>query len=350
MKATAAAGAARLPLKLVERMRGLAEGGPVAGLGLGGAALAGLYEPTSESEALATLLAAWKCGVRYFDTAPFYGYGLSEMRIGAFLRERPRDEFVLSTKVGRLLEADAGVQPMDDGWARPLPFRPHFDYSHAGILRSVDDSLLRLGLDRIDLLFVHDIGRRTHGDAHERHWQALTRGGGFRALEELRRDGRIAGFGLGVNEAEVVHAALQEAQLDCTLLAGRYTLLEHDALPLLDACARHGSAVVIGGPFNSGLLAGNGKYDYADAPEAVRQRAAQLRAACAAFDVPVQAAALQFPLAHPACISALTGARTPRELLQNVAWARQPLPASLWAGLRERGLLPEAAPCPAGVP
>ncbi|NRF71689.1 aldo/keto reductase [Aquincola sp. S2] len=314
--------------------------------GLGCAPLAGLYEPASEAEARAVLQAAWDAGLRSFDTAPYYGYTASEHRVGRFLREQPREDFVLSTKVGRLMRPDAGVPALDNGWAEPLPFRPQFDYGYDAVMRSFEDSLQRLGLARIDILLVHDIGRLTHGDAHARHWQALTRGGGFRALETLRREGRIAAFGLGVNEAAVVHDSLQEAQLDCVLLAGRYTLLEQGALSLLDECARRGTALIVGGPFNSGLLAGNGKFDYAEAPPALLARADALRRTCAEFDVPLQTAALQFPLAHPAVASCVAGMRDARQVAQNTAWFEQPIPAALWTALRARGLLAEAAPCP----
>jgi D-threo-aldose 1-dehydrogenase len=318
--------------------------------GLGCGALAGLYKPTSEPDARAALQAAWDAGMRYFDTAPFYGHTLSEHRVGAFLREQPRDAFVISTKVGRLLRPDATVRPLDNGWAHPLPFRPHWDYSFDGVMRSFEDSLQRLGLERIDILFIHDIGRYTHGEAHATHWHALTRGGGFRALETLRRDGRIQAFGLGVNEAEVVHDSMQETHLDCTLLAGRYTLLEQRSLALLHECARRGNAIVIGGPFNSGLLAGNGKFDYADAPPDVIARTEALRSACADFDVPLQAAALQFPLAHAACASCVAGVRSPVQLAQNVAWFEQAIPHELWLALRTRGLLAHEAPCPGDIP
>jgi D-threo-aldose 1-dehydrogenase len=213
-------------------------------------------------------------------------------------------------------------------------------------MRSFEHSLQRLGLARVDLLFVHDIGRYTHGDRHEQHWHALTRGGGFRALEELRRDGRIVGFGLGVNEAEVIAQSMQEVRLDCSLLAGRYTLLEQRSLPLLDECARQGHAIVIGGPFNSGLLAGNGKFDYADAPRQMLDRAEALRQACAEYDVPLQAAALQFPLAHPACVSCIAGMRSPAQLEQNLAWFEQEIPAQLWSALRHAGLIDANAPVP----
>jgi D-threo-aldose 1-dehydrogenase len=223
-----------------------------------------------------------------------------------------------------------------------------FDYRHDAILRSVEDSLQRLGLARIDLLFVHDIGRVTHGERHAHHWDALTRGGGFRALETLRAEGRVGGFGLGVNESEVIRDAMGEARLDCTLLAGRHTLLEQRSLALMDDCARAGHAIVVGGPFNSGLLAGQAKFDYAQAPDALLARAQALREACAAFDVPLEAAALQFPLGHPAVVSVLSGMRSAEQVRQNVAWFGHPVPAALWDHLRERGLLDEAAPCPSG--
>jgi D-threo-aldose 1-dehydrogenase len=315
-------------------------------LGLGGAALAGMYAPVDARDAADALAAAWDAGLRYVDTAPYYGYTLGEHRAGAFLREQPRGEFVIGTKVGRLMRPDASVVAGADGWARPLPFRPVFDYRRDAILRSVEDSLQRLGLDRVDMLLVHDIGRATHGAAHEAHWDALTRGGGFRALEELRRDGVVAAIGLGVNEWEVMQDAMRECDLDCSLLAGRYTLLEQRSLPFLDECARRGHAIVVGGAFNSGLLAGQAKFDYADAPPELLRRAAALRAACAEFDVPLEAAALQFPLGHPAVVSVLSGMRSPAQVRQNVGWFEQPVPAGLWTALRERGLLQAAAPCP----
>ena len=315
-------------------------------LGVGGAPLAGLYAPVSEDASHALLRAAWQAGLRYFDTAPYYGHGLGERRLGAFLRECPRDEFVVSTKVGRLLQPDASVRPMDNGWAEPLPFRPHYDYSYDGVMRSFDASTRWLGLERIDIALVHDIGRLTHDSAHPIHWHALTRQGGFAALEELRRSGRIKAFGLGVNEIEVVHDSMQEARLDCTLLAGRYTLLEQHSLALLRECERHGNAIIVGGPFNSGLLAGQRKFNYADAPASMLARAQALREVCTEFGVPLQAAALQFPLAHTACVSCVAGMRSADELRQDVAWFESPIPAELWLALRARGLLADEAPCP----
>jgi D-threo-aldose 1-dehydrogenase len=327
---------------------------PHAGLalgvfGLGGAPLGGLYQAVSDADAARVLEGAWDAGLRYFDTAPYYGYTLSERRLGALLVKRPRDSFVVSTKVGRLMRADATVQAGDDDWAQPLPFRPIYDYSYDGVLRSFEDSLQRLGLARIDILYVHDIGRTTHGDRHQHYWQQLTRGGGFRALESLRAQGQIAAIGLGVNEWQVVYDSMQEVRLDCTLLAGRYTLLEQTSLtPLLTRCESEGNAIVIGGPFNSGVLAGNNKFNYADAPPEIVERVAALKSICASFDVPLQAAALQFPMAHPAVVSCIPGAHTLTQLQQNMAWFEQAIPLEFWQALREAGLIDPRAPVPVG--
>jgi D-threo-aldose 1-dehydrogenase len=317
-------------------------------MGLGGAPIGGLYDACSESQARLAIDGAWDLGLRYFDTAPFYGYTLSEHRFGEALRARPRAEYVISSKAGRLMVPDATVRSGDDGWAAPLPFRPRFDYRHDAILRSHDDSLQRLGTGHIDILFVHDIGRATHGALHAHYWEQLTTGGGFRALEELRSSGQVKAIGLGVNEAQAVIDAMQECDLDCTLLAGRYTLLEQASLrSLLDACARQGNAIVIGGPFNSGVLAGNNKFNYADAPPDILDRVSRLRQACIEFGVPLQAAALQFPMAHPAVVSCVPGGRDLEQLRQNVAWFEQPIPPALWQALKQRGLIDERAPVPA---
>jgi len=322
---------------------------PLTKLGLGCAPIGGLYQPTSETEARAAVDGAWDLGLRYFDTAPYYGSTLSEHRLGAALRERARDEYVISTKVGRLMKPDASVRPGDNDWAAPLPFRAHYDYSYGGILRSHEDSLQRLGTSRIDILFVHDIGRATHGEKHDHYWQQLTAGGGFKALDELRSSGQVAAVGLGVNEWQVVHDCMQIFDLDCTLLAGRYTLLEQESLsPLLDACERQGNAIVIGGPFNSGILAGSRKFNYADAPPRIVARVEALEEVCREFSVPLAAAALQFPMAHPAVVSCIPGGRDLAQLQQNAEWFDLPIPAELWQTLKQRGLLDDAAPVPAG--
>lgn len=329
-----------------------AEPGPLTltRLGLGCAQLGGLYQPMAHADALALVDAAWDLGVRYFDTAPYYGFTLSEHRLGEALRARPREQYIISTKVGRLMRPDATVAAGECGWAAPLPFRPHYDYTHDGMLRSHEDSLQRLGLDRIDLLYVHDIGQATHGTQAPHYWEQLTRGGGLRALARLREQGVIRGFGLGVNEWEVVADVLDQCALDCVLLAGRYTLLEQASLaPLMNRCAQAGTAVVIGGPFNSGILAGSNKFNYADAPPGVVARVAAIAAICRQFGVPLQAAALQFPMAHPAVVSCIPGSHDLAQLRQNAAWFAQPLPGALWDALMAAGLIERGAPLPQGA-
>jgi D-threo-aldose 1-dehydrogenase len=315
--------------------------------GLGCAQVGSLYRAMDDAEAAALLDSAWGLGLRLFDTAPYYGYTRSERRVGLALARHDRDEFVLSTKVGRLMRPDVTVRRGDDGWADPLPFRPIFDYTRDGVMRSFEDSLLRLDLPRIDILYVHDIGRLTHGDRHEMYWQQMTSGGGFRALEELRQSGAVAAIGLGVNEWQIAHASMQELDLDCTMLAGRYTLLEQDALsPFLDECVRRGNAIVVAGPLNSGILAGGDRYNYLRAPAKVVERVRALEAVCRELDVPLPAAALQFPLAHPAVVSCIAGADSTAQLRQNIEWFEAAIPPELWRTLRTRGLIDERAPVP----
>jgi D-threo-aldose 1-dehydrogenase len=320
-------------------------------LGLGCSQFGGLYRPMSAAEAASLADAAWSAGLRYFDTAPYYGYTLSERRIGQALGPRERSAYTLSTKVGRLMRPDASVKPGDDNWAEPLPFRPVYDYTYDGIMRSYEDSQQRLGLARIDVLYVHDIGRLTHGRQHLHYWTQLTDGGGFRALLALRSSGAIGGIGLGVNEWEVAADALNEVELDVILLAGRYTLLEQTALePLLDVCLRLKTAIVVGGVFNSGVLAGNGKFNYADAPVEVIAKVNRLSALCERFEVPLPAAALQFPFAHPAVVSCVVGARSNLQLEQNIAWLEQTIPADFWAALRRAHLVGAQVPLPGWRP
>ncbi|MRV72604.1 aldo/keto reductase [Duganella sp. FT92W] len=319
-------------------------------MGLGCAQLGGLYQAMSEADAQTIVDAAWEVGIRYFDTAPYYGYTLSERRLGAALRERVRAGYVVSTKAGRLMLPDAAVQPGENGWAEPLPFRPHYDYTYDGILQSHEESLRRLGLDRIDILYVHDIGRATHGEQHAHYWDQLTQGGGFRALMQLRAEGAVRAIGLGVNEWEIVADAIDVCDIDCALLAGRYTLLEQAARePLLDQCARRGIGIVIGGPFNSGILAGNRKFNYEDAPAGVIARVDAIAAVCREYEAPLQAAALQFVMGHPAVVSCVAGAHSAPQLRQNAAWFAQPLPAALWRELARRGLIDTGAPVPPGT-
>ncbi|HSX73651.1 MAG TPA: aldo/keto reductase [Shinella sp.] len=312
----------------------------------GTAALGGLYRACPRDAAMETLEAAWDEGLRYFDTAPWYGFGLAERRVGDFLRDRPKGSWVLSSKVGRVMVPVADDKVPSYGYVDPLPFDVRYDYSYDGIMRSLELSYTRLGLNRIDILYVHDIGRMTHGDRHEHYWSQLTEGGGFRALGKLRDEGSTKAVGLGVNEVPVCLDVMRQADIDCILLAGRYTLLEQESLPLMDECARRGVGIVVAGPFNSGILAGNRKFNYADAPADVLARVDALRAACEEQGISLQAAALQFPLAHPAVVTIVSGARTAEQITSNIAWFSETIPASFWRTLRERGLIAEGAPLP----
>ena len=296
-------------------------------LGFGCAPLGNLYRAISDDDAAGLLQSAWREGFRYFDTAPHYGQGLSERRLGDALRDRRGEDYVLSTKAGRLLKP-AGYALERHGFVSPMPFDIVYDYGYDGILRSFEDSLQRLGLDRIDILYMHDIGRVTHGADNERLFP-VAMDGGYRAMDELRRDGRVTAIGLGVNEWEVCEAALDFGDWDCFLLAGRYTLLEQEALDsFLPKCIERKSSVVIGGPYNSGILATGvrhgkaGHYDYGNAPGPVVAKVGRIESICEDFGIPLRAAALQFPLAHPAVVSVIPGMATighvtaTRELLE----------------------------------
>lgn len=326
----------------------------VTELGFGAATLGNLYKPLADADARATLDAALAGGLTYVDTAPHYGRGLSERRVGDALRGR--ENAVLSTKVGRLMLPDPTIT--DDrereGFRSPMPFRREYDYSRDGIMRSVEASLHRLGLARIDLLYVHDIGTLTHGAANARYWGQLTTGGGFAALERLRDEGSIAGFGLGVNEVAVCLDAMREVQMDAILLAGRYTLLEQEALDaLLPACADAGTSIVIGGPYNSGILATGTKdggmihYDYGPAPAAVIAKVRAIETVCDRHAVPMPAAALQFALAHPQVASVIPGLSNAERVADTVALHAHPIPADFWAELRAERLIRDDAPVPA---
>ena len=320
--------------------------------GFGGAPLGNMHRVLTEAEADATVTAAWDAGLRYFDTAPLYGHGLSEMRIGRVLAGHPRGEFLLSTKVGRVLEPCAPGDEASGIYQAPPPLKVRFDYTADGVRRSLQASLARLGLDRVDILYVHDLELAAHGsaEAYEARWDELTRGGGWRALDALRADGTVGAIGLGTNETAACERLLAELDPDLFLLAGRYTLLEQAPLGgLLPACERCGVGVVIGGPFNSGVLARQGgSYDYAAAPPAILARVERLAAVCARFEVPLPAAALQFVAAHPAVVSVIPGAQTASEVVANTRLLETPIPAALWAALKDEGLVDVAAPVPSG--
>ena len=291
--------------------------------------------------------AAWRAGMRLFDTAPLYGFGGSERIMGDFLRAKPRDAFILSTKAGRLLVPATGRHPESANFKTAMPFEPAFDYSYDGVMRSFEHSLQRLGLDRIDILFMHDIGRMTHGARRHARLMKTAMGGGYRAMDELRADGVVGAIGLGVNEWEVCEEAMRHGRFDCFLLAGRYTLLEQEALDsFLPKCDRAGVRILIGGVFNSGALVGRAKYNYGPLPPAIRRRVARLRKVCADHGVDIAAAALRFPLAHPTVVSVLIGARTAAELRQNLKLFKARIPLQLWDDLKAAGLVHADAPTP----
>ncbi len=319
---------------------------PHGPLGMGGAPLGNLFSRIPDAVAEATIQAALDSDIRHFDTAPHYGAGLSEHRFGAMLRQHPRDEYTLSTKVGRLLEPAAEVPEIAENFAGGLSFRRKLDYSYDGTLRSIEDSLQRLGLARIDIVYIHDCAPDWLGDRWTEQFDiAMT--GAARALTRLREEGVIRAWGLGVNMVEPCVLALQRADPDMFLVAGRYTLLDHTALAeLLPACAARDVHVVIGGPFNSGLLAGGTTFNYEAAAPDMLARARAIGAVCARHGVDLKAAALQFCAAHPVVAAVIPGPRTPEELRQNAAAMVQPIPDALWGELRAAGLLPEAAPTP----
>lgn len=319
---------------------------PHGPLGMGGAPLGNLFEVVAEGDAQASLRAAWDAGIRHFDTAPHYGAGLSEHRFGHVLRQRPRDGFTLSTKVGRLLRAAQDVPEQDEGFTGALPFRRTFDYSAKGAERSIEDSLQRLGLSRIDIVYIHDCSEDWHGPAwRERVAEAM--GGAARVLTELRRQGVIRAWGLGVNLVEPCLVALEQAEPDLFLIAGRYTLLDHTALhQLFPACAARGVKCVLGGPYNSGLLAGGTTFNYETAAPEMAARALAMGAVCARHGVDLKAAALQFCAAHPQVAAVIPGARNGAEAAENAALMEVAIPGALWADLRRAGLLPEDAPTP----
>jgi D-threo-aldose 1-dehydrogenase len=324
----------------------------VSRLGFGGASIGGLFRAVAADDAVAAVDHAWDIGIRYFDVAPLYGYGNAERRMGRALAGRQRDDFTLSTKVGRLLYprdamppgADIDRQALDGGddafYVGTPPVRPVFDFSSDGVLRSVDASLTRLGLDRIDILFIHD---------PDAHWAAAI-GGAYPALDRLRSEGTVGAIGAGMNQAEMLARFAREGDFDVFLVAGRYTLLDQSALSeLLPLCVEKRISVVVGGVMNSGLLADprpGARFDYAPADPELIARAIRIRTICERHGVPLKAAAMQFPLAHPAVASLVAGVRTADHLDEYPDLIRRPIPADLWAELRDAGLMAEGAPTP----
>ncbi|MEU6164621.1 aldo/keto reductase [Streptomyces tanashiensis] len=314
----------------------------VTELAFGAAAIGNLFTAVTDAEAEQAVHTAWDAGVRYFDTAPHYGLGLSERRLGAALRSRPRNEYVVSSKVGRLLEPTPGA-PGDDlanGFAVPATHRRRWDFSARGVRRSIEGSLERLGLDRIDIVYLHD------PDDHA--GPALDQA--YPELDRMRREGTVGALGVGMNQADLLARFIRETDLDAVLLAGRYTLLDQGGLTeLLPLATDRGVDVVIGGVFNSGLLADprpGATYDYTAAPPGLLSRALDLKTVCERHGVPLRAAALRFPLGHPAVASVLVGTRSAAEARDAAAMLAHAVPDALWAELREHGLLPADVPTP----
>jgi D-threo-aldose 1-dehydrogenase len=324
----------------------------VTRLGFGAASIGGVFDEVREADGLATIERAWELGVRYFDVAPLYGYGTGERRIGLSLAGRDRDDFVVSTKVGKLVrrvdEVDPGADVDRDAFgdrrdADPTQdsgFRVVFDYSRDGILRSIDESLGRLGLDRLDILYLHD---------PDDHWEAAI-GQAYPTLHRLREDGVVGAIGAGMNQSAMLTRFAREGDFDVFLVAGRYTLLDQDALAeLLPTCLERNVAVVVGGVMNSGILAAPaqaGRFNYKPPPAEIVERARRLAAVCEHHDVPLKAAAIQFPLAHPAVASVVAGVGRVDHLEEYPVFMREAIPAALWAELRNEGLLAAHAPVP----
>lgn len=326
----------------------------VSKLGFGGASVGNLYQAISDEQASQTLQAAIASGINLFDTAPRYGLGLSERRIGDALRQLPVQDYVLSTKVGRILTPDlkAKVNEIRYGFETPMPFDAHYDYSYDGIMRSYFDSLQRLGLAKIDVLLVHDLGADTHGDEDSFYYQQF-KNSGYKALEQLRQQGLVKAVGLGVNETQICERVMELGQFDCFLLAGRYSLLEQDALTsFLPKCEAHGASIILGGPYNSGILATGvsgstpALYNYEPAPKSIIQRVANIEDVCAEYGVTLAAAALQFPLAHPCVASVIPGLGSADLVHKTTGLLAQSIPTEFWHSLQQQGLLNELAPIP----
>ncbi len=327
----------------------------VTQLGFGAAHFGELYSLVTEEDAQATCAAAYKGGVRLYDTAPWYGVGLSEHRLGTFLRGQPRDEFIVSTKIGRVLSAPKQTEGFDNGmWLGGLPFELRFDYTYDAVMRSWEDSLQRLSLNRVDLLIIHDLDLVYHQTPEnvERYMRQLEDGGGMRALEELKAGGQIKAIGAGINRDHAMLQFLDRIDLDCFLVAMPYTLIDQGVLTdLFPRCQAKGMSVIIGSPYASGILAtgvssGGGKYNYEDAPPEIVEKVAGIEKVCARHNVPLQAAALQFPLGHPMVASIIPGGVTAAQVEQNVKAVSTQIPADFWAELKAEGLLAAEAPVP----
>jgi D-threo-aldose 1-dehydrogenase len=323
-------------------------------LGLGTAHLGELYARVDEADSRATLEAAWEAGIRYYDTAPWYGRGLSEHRLGGFLRTLPRDQFRITTKVGRQLYRPENPARFDRApWVGGLNFEVLFDYSYDGIMRSYQQALQRLALDTVDALVIHDLDVGFHGEERQRAHEKSLRDSGMKALEELKRNGDIAAYGMGINTDAALTGIATEVDLDFALVAMPYTLLDQASLNTgMAECVERGVSVIIGAPFASGILVtgsgGAAHYGYDKAPPEIQARVRGIEAVCRTHAVSLPAAALQFVLAHPAVVSVIPGAARPSEVRDNAKALDVPIPADFWAELKAERLIDPAAPVPAG--
>lgn len=312
----------------------------VTRMAFGAGTIGGMYSDVPYEQSLDTIRRALSLGINFFDVAPFYGHGASEIRLGQGLRNSPRDSIVLATKVGRILRpAPEGYH--DSFFHNHAPFVPEFDFSYDGVMRSFEESLARLAMDRVDILHLHD---------PDDHFEQALRSG-YPALAKLRQSGAVGAIGVGMNQAEMLERFATEADFDCFLVAGRYTLIDQTALGrLLPLCLKKNITVFVGGAYNSGILATGAvkgaKFDYEDAPREIIEKVRRVEQVCARHGVPLKAAAMQFPLAHPAVVSVISGCRAPAEVEENARMLSTPIAQDFWSELVQEGLLPAEAPVP----
>lgn len=306
-------------------------------LGLGTAALPGLYDSVQKEDALGAIREALRSGLNFIDTAPMYGHGMSEELLGEALQGVPRDSYVLSTKVGRLLTPEDPSTMAESQWKNISPFRWHFDFSYDSVMRSFEESLKRMKIDRVEVLLIHD---------PDDHWETAIKGA-YPAVHRLREQGVVKAIGAGMNQWEMLKKFAEEGEFDCFLLAGRYTLIDHSSLSeFLPLCERKQISIIIGGPYNSGILAGGTTFNYVPASPELLKRVREIREICDKYGVDMKSAALQFPLAHKTVVATIPGARTPAETKENIRLMSASIPPDLWTELRAKGFLPADAPIP----
>lgn len=319
----------------------------VTELGFGGASIGNLYKKVSNSEADATIKTAWNNHIHYFDTAAQYGHGLSEVRLGHTLYEYPREDFIISTKAGKRLKPSVKCAEGDEPWfVDHLPFDVEYDYTYDGIMRCVEDSMQRISLNTIDIIHLHDLDTIVLGEAFNKHFKNAM-DSGLKALDELKRTGFIKAISLGVKETQVCNEALKQGEFDCFMLQGNFTLLDQRAKQngFLDDCYKKGVSILQAGPFGSGILVQGSKngarYDHVDAPKDILEKVKTIESVCAHYQVPLPAAALQFPLQHPAIASTVTGFRRPSQVVDCVTWKEYPIPTEFWTALRDEKIIQE---------